>query len=183
MTILIISGEEINDIMKIFKSLEESGLSIKGISKKNKNGAKEQKEGFLGMLLDALVASLLGNILTGKGKTRAVKKQQQRVEDVIQLRRYYQNEAKFNGVFSRNSLPKIKNGTYVINLDEYKSIETHWIDLYVNANNIVNLHSFGVEHILNQIKKSHRKQKYYNKYLQNTSIQFINMKILLYRIY
>ena len=66
-TTLIISNEEINDIMKIVKFLEESGLSIKGVSETIQNEAKEQKDGFLGMLLGTLGASLLGNLLTGKG--------------------------------------------------------------------------------------------------------------------
>ena len=48
------------------------------------------------------------------------------------IQKYYQNESKLNGVYSRNNLPKIKDGAYVINLDEYKSIETHWIALFVN---------------------------------------------------
>ena len=66
-TTLIISNEEINDIMKIVKSLEESGLFIKGVSQTIKNEAKEQKGDILRMLLGALGASLLGNLLTGKG--------------------------------------------------------------------------------------------------------------------
>ena len=57
--------------MKIIKSLEESGLLIKGISKTIKNEAKVQKRGFLSMLLDTLGAILLGNLLTGKGTVRA----------------------------------------------------------------------------------------------------------------
>ena len=57
-----------NDIMKIVKSLEESGLLIKGISEAIKNEAKEQR-GFLGMLLGTSGASLLGNLFTGKGTT------------------------------------------------------------------------------------------------------------------
>ena len=60
-----------NDIMKIIKSLEEYGLLIKGVSETIKNEAKEQKGGFLGMLLGTLGASLLGNLLTGKGIFRA----------------------------------------------------------------------------------------------------------------
>ena len=66
-TTLIISNEEMNDIMKIVKSLEELGSLIKDISKTTKNKAKEQKGEFLGMLLGTLGASLLGNLLTGKG--------------------------------------------------------------------------------------------------------------------
>ena len=71
MTTLMISNEEMNDIMKIVKSLEEFGLLIKGISKTIKNEAKEQKGEFFGILLSTLGASLLGNLLTGKGKIRA----------------------------------------------------------------------------------------------------------------
>ena len=70
-TTLIISNEEMNDILNIVKSLEESGLLIEGISETIKNEAKEQKGGFLRMLLGTLRASLLGNLLAGKGTIRA----------------------------------------------------------------------------------------------------------------
>ena len=70
-TTLIISNKEMNDIMKIVKSLKESGLLIKDVSETIKSEAKEQKGGFLGMLLGTLGASLLGNLLTGKGTNRA----------------------------------------------------------------------------------------------------------------
>ena len=64
---LIISNDEMNDILKIVKSLENSGLLLEGVSKTTKNEAKEQKGGFLSMLLGALGASLLENMLAGKG--------------------------------------------------------------------------------------------------------------------
>ena len=67
----LISNEEIKDIIKIDKSLEESGLLIKGISKTITNEAEEQKERFLGMWLGALAASMLGSALTGKGVLKA----------------------------------------------------------------------------------------------------------------
>ena len=70
-TILISSNEEMNDIMKIVKSLEESGLLIKGVSETIKNEAKEQKGEFLSTLLGTLGANLLGNLLTGQGTIRA----------------------------------------------------------------------------------------------------------------
>ena len=71
-TTLIISNEEINDMMKIVKSLEESGgLLIKGVSETIKNEAKEQKGGFLEILFGTLGASLLGSLLAGKGIIRA----------------------------------------------------------------------------------------------------------------
>ena len=70
-TTLIILNEEVNDIMKIVKSLEESGFLIKGVSETIKNEAKKQKGRFLSMLLGTLGTSLLGNQLTGKGAVRA----------------------------------------------------------------------------------------------------------------
>ena len=70
-TTLIISNEKMNDIMKIIKSLEESGLLIKGVSQLIKNEVKEQQGGFLSMLLGTLGASLLRNLLTGSGIIRA----------------------------------------------------------------------------------------------------------------
>ena len=66
---------------------------------------------------------------------------------------YYQNEPRFNGVFSRNNLPKtIKDGEYVIKLDEYADVGTHSIALYCNKNEIVYFDSFGAEHVPKEIK-------------------------------
>ena len=66
-SILIISNDEIKDIIKIVKTLEDSGLLSKGVNETVQNEVKEQKGGFLSMLLGTLGASLLGNLLTGKG--------------------------------------------------------------------------------------------------------------------
>ena len=62
----------------------------------------------------------------------------------FQTQRYYQNEPKFNGIYSRNNLAKWKTGLYVINLDEYQSIETHWIALYVNGADVTYFDTFEV---------------------------------------
>ena len=70
---LIIWNDQINDIIKIVKSLEDSGFLLKGVTETVQNEAKEQKGGFLSMLLGTLGASLLGNILTGQGINRAGK--------------------------------------------------------------------------------------------------------------
>ena len=70
-TTLIISNEEMNDIMKIVQALEDSNILLKGVTKTIKNETKEQKGGFLSMLLGTLEASLLGNLLSGKGIVRA----------------------------------------------------------------------------------------------------------------
>ena len=65
-TTLIMSNDEIEDIVKIVKSLEDSGLLLKGVTETVQKEVKKQKGGFLSMLLDTLGASLLGNLLTGK---------------------------------------------------------------------------------------------------------------------
>ena len=70
----------------------------------------------------------------------------------FEIQKYYENESRFNGVYSRNNLPKkVKDGAYVINLDEHKDAGTHWIDLFCNRNEIVYFDSFGVEHIPKEI--------------------------------
>ena len=66
-TTLIISNDEMNAILKIVISLEDSGVLLKGVNETIKNEAKEQKEGFFSMLLGTLGSSLLGNMLAGKG--------------------------------------------------------------------------------------------------------------------
>ena len=72
-TVLVISNDEIGYIIKIVKSLEDSGLLLKGVTETVQNEVKEQKGRFLSMLLGTLGASLLGNLLTGKGIYRAGK--------------------------------------------------------------------------------------------------------------
>ena len=72
-TTLIKSNNEMEDIIKIVKSLENSGLLLKGVTETVQNEVKEQKGGFLSMLLGTLSASLLGNLLIGKGISRAGK--------------------------------------------------------------------------------------------------------------
>ena len=59
----------------------------------------------------------------------------------------------FKGVYSRNNLSKIKYRAYIINLDEYESLGTHWSSLYANAKTVTYFDSFGVEHVSQEIKK------------------------------
>ena len=70
-TVLILSNDEMKDIIIIVKSLEDSGLLLKGVSETTQNETKEQRGGFISMLLGTLGASLLGNILADKGINRA----------------------------------------------------------------------------------------------------------------
>ena len=62
----------------------------------------------------------------------------------FEIQKYYQNKPMFNGVCSRNNLYNIKDGAYIINIDEYESIETHRIAFYLYAKNVTYFHSFGV---------------------------------------
>ena len=70
-TTLIVSNKEMNDIMKIIQTLENSNILLKGVTKTIKNKTKEQKGGFLSMLCATLGSSLLGNMLVGKGIVKA----------------------------------------------------------------------------------------------------------------
>ena len=72
----------------------------------------------------------------------------------FEIQKCYQNEPRFSGVFSRNNLPKkIKDGAYIINLDQYKDVGAYWIALFCSKDNIIYLDSFGIEHIPKEIKK------------------------------
>ena len=178
---LIIEQEGMNDIINIFEALENSGILLKGVTKTIENETKEQRGGFLSMLLCTLGASLLGNLLTGrKGIGRAgdgivtagegsvasrAKGEGSKKKPLnsllpfhpltnIEISEYYVSESRFNGVYSRDNLPKItKKGAYVINLDEYKNTGTHWIALFVKTNEVIYFDSFGIEHIPKEINK------------------------------
>ena len=70
----------------------------------------------------------------------------------FEIQKYYQHDPRFNGVYFRDNLLKMQDGTYVINLDEYSDIGTHWVALHLNSNNDIYFDSFGVEHIPKEIK-------------------------------
>ena len=71
----------------------------------------------------------------------------------FKIQKYYQSEPRFNSVYSKDSLSKIKDGDYIINLDEYSHTGTHWVALHVNNNYATYFDSFGVEHIPKEIKE------------------------------
>ena len=70
----------------------------------------------------------------------------------FEIQKYCQNEPRFNGVYSRDNLPRIKDVEYIINLDEYSDIKIHWIALYVQNNDVTYFDSFGVEQISKVIR-------------------------------
>ena len=69
----------------------------------------------------------------------------------FETQKYCQNEPRFNGIYSRDNLQKIKDGEYIINLDEYSDIGTRWVASYVQ-NNVTYFDSFRVEHIPKEIR-------------------------------
>ena len=69
----------------------------------------------------------------------------------FEIQEYFKDEKKFNGVFSRNNLPKLKNGAYVINLDHRKNTGTHWVVIFVKEDEVIYFDSFGVEYIPKEI--------------------------------
>ena len=119
------------------------------------------------MLLGTLGASLLGNLSTRKGFVRAGEKTIRAGSTIkkkvlvpphplenFEIKKYYENESRFNVVYSRDNLPKIiKNGTYVTNLDAYLDVGAHWIALYVKNNEVIYFDSFGVDHVPKEIKR------------------------------
>ena len=70
----------------------------------------------------------------------------------FEIKKYYQNEPRFNGVYSTDNLPKIKDGAYIINPDEHSDIGTHCVALWVDNNDAAYFDSFGVEHIPKEIR-------------------------------
>ena len=155
--------------MKIVEFFEESGLLIKSATETTENKENIKKRGFTGLLLGTLGASLLINMLIRKGVTRAEGTINQSGAGALmqpypltnfEIQGYYQNEPKFNDVYSRNNLPKIKDGTYVINLDECKSVGTHWDPIYVKNEVETNFDSFGIDYLAKEIKKFTRKKNY-----------------------
>ena len=166
-------------MIKIVPALEDSNILLKRVTKTIKNKIKEQKGGFLNMLLGTLGASLLGKLLAGKGiaRARSGNKKGKRIVRAgsgnkkgkgivragygkewdfwccliltnFEIQKYYRMEPRFNGVYSKNNLPnKIKDGAYIINLDEYADLGTHWIALFCKRIEIVYFDSFSVEHV------------------------------------
>ena len=70
----------------------------------------------------------------------------------FEIQKCYQNEPRFNGVYSRDNPPRIKDGAYVINLNQYSDIGTHQVALYAINNDVTYFDSFGVDHIPKEIR-------------------------------
>ena len=101
----------------------------------------------------------------------------------FEIQKCYQNKPRFNGDYSRDNLPeKVKDGAYVINLDEYADIGKHWIALIFNRSEIAYFDSFGVEHVPKEIKKFIG-NKYITANISSEIKQFNNVWVLLHWIH
>ena len=88
----------------------------------------------------------------------------------FEIQKYYQKSPKFEDVYLLINLNTVKDGLYMVNLYEYKSIGTSWIAIYINSNIVTDFASFSVEQIPKEIKKSQLTIKILLKYFQNTSL-------------
>ena len=162
------------DIMKIIEALENSGILLKGVNKTIENETKEQRGGFLSMLLGNLGASLLSNLLTGVKRIMRAGDGIVRAGDGIVRGGEGSKKNNLNlllpfhpltniEISGYYNLPKtIKKGAYVISLDEYENTGTHWVSLFVkpkyttessSLERTIYFDSFSIEHIPQQINK------------------------------
>ena len=79
----------------------------------------------------------------------------------FEIQKYYKNDPRFNGVYSRDNLQKIKDGAYIRNFDGYSDIGTHWVAFYVQNNDVTYFYSFGVERELERLLVIKHKNKYF----------------------
>ena len=136
------------------------------------------------MLLGTLGAFLLtgrGLFRTGKGMYRAgnqgqgIKKKSLTPFHPLtnfEITEYFKNEKRLNGVYSRNSLSKLKKGAYVINLDHSKNTGTHWVVIFAKEDEVIYFDSFGVEYIPEEIMQK----------IEHSSLGNKNIKTSIFRI-
>ena len=135
-----------------------------------------------------LLGSLGASLLTGRGMYRSGNQRQGlfRVGQGIkkksltsfhplinfEVQEYFKDEKRFNGVYSRNNLPKLKTGFYVINLDHSKNTKTHWIVIFVKEDEVIYFDSFGAEYIPKEIMEK----------IKHSSLGNKNIKTSIFRI-
>ena len=154
-----------NDIIKIIKSSEDSGVLIDGVTETVKDEVKNQEGGFLGALLAPLATSLVQPVISsvvkgisGRGVRRAGRGYNgynflvlHHPINNIEITNYFNDESRFDNVFSRNNLPRIEDGAYVIILDVKNSKGTHWVSLFIDKNTAGYFEAFGIEYIPQEV--------------------------------
>ena len=154
-------NEYMNDIIKIIKSLEDLAVLIIGVTETVKNEIKKQDGRIFGALLAPLATSVLEPVMfsvvksiSGRGVRRAGRGYMDKSFLVslhslnrIDITNYLNYKPRFNEIFSRNNLPRLKDGAYVINIDGKQSKGTHWASLFIEKDTVVCCDSFGIEYI------------------------------------
>ena len=120
---LFILNEDINDIIKILKSLENSDVLIDRVTETVNHGIKKQESGFVGALLAPLTASIVQSMIFSVAKGINGEEQEEDIcvnilvllhpSNNIEITTYFNYEPRFNGIFSKNNLPRIKDGAYM----------------------------------------------------------------------
>ena len=153
-----LTNVQVNKLKRAVKSNEGTTLRFNNLTtdiKLSKSQIKKliQSGGFLGKLLSKLAGSLMKVAMPlALGEGSGSKKKLNSLLPFhpltnIKINEYYANEPRFNGVYSRDNLPKIiLKGAYVINLYEYENTGTHWIGLFVKTNEAIYFDSFGIEY-------------------------------------
>ena len=153
---LFILNEDMNDIIKIIKLLEYSAVFIDRVTETVKHKIKKEKRGFFRDFLVPLAFSIVQPVfssvlkgISGRGVRRTGRKYMNKKFSFpvhplsnIEITEYFNYEPRFNNVFSRNNLPRIKDRVYVINLDDQKSKGTHWVSLFIDKHLDVYFDSF-----------------------------------------
>ena len=102
----------------------------------------------------------------------------------VEIQKYYQNEPRFNGVYSRDNPPEIRDVGYVINIDEHSNFGTHWVALYIHNDDVTYFDRFEVEHIPKEMKVFIARSLSVTTYIfLEYSIWFNNVWIFLYWFY
>ena len=101
----------------------------------------------------------------------------------FEITEYFKDEPRFNGVYSRNNLPKLKKGAYVINLDPSKNTGTHWAVIFIKEDEVIYFDSFGVEYIPKEIMKRIEHGSLGNKNIKTSIFRIQDVWLFLYFIY
>ena len=160
---LFIPNEDVNDVIQIIKLLESSSVLIDGVTETVKQN-KKQEGRFLGALLAPLATSLVMPVISSvvKGITRREVRRAGRGYinksfsfdpslNKIDIANYFKYGPRFNSVFSIINLPRIKDGSCVINLDDKDSKGTHWVSLFIDRNIAAYFDSFRIEYITQEV--------------------------------
>ena len=170
---LFISNEDMNDIIKIIKSFEDSGVFIDGVTVTVKHEIKEEETPLAASLVQSVISSVVEGLEEQKKDMWIKILVPLHPLNNIEITNYFNYEPRFNGVFSRKSLPRIKDAAHAINLDDKKSKGTHWVSLYIDRNTAVYFYSFGIEYITLEVLNKFKDKSVTRNILENKMMNLL----------